>query len=97
MKIKNFGLNNEDIIMSFLEIPLNQPNESHTNNKLTKSAKTAIKVDSVKNCPISAFFSEPKTLRIPTYFALPEDLAVVRFMKLIQAINKINSAAAEKI
>jgi len=36
MNIKSFGSNKEDINISFPEMPLNHPKESHTNSKPTK-------------------------------------------------------------
>src|SRR4030095_16253954 len=61
------------------------------------SEKTAISVDSVRNWNMRNFLSVPSTLRIPTSLARLAERAVVRFMKLMQAINRINKATAEKI
>src|ERR1700731_4152211 len=55
----------------------------------------AIKVinnDSPKNWSIRATFSAPKTFLTPTSEDLFDDRAVDKFMKLIQAINKMNAA-----
>ena len=60
-------------------------------------ANRDIKADSVRNCPIRFFLSVPNTFRMPTSFALLADRAVVRLVKLMQAINKIRIATIEKI
>ena len=49
-------------------------------------------IDSPKNCLNKAFFWAPITLRTPTSAALFAELAVDKFMKLIQAINNVSSA-----
>ena len=51
----------------------------------------AINNDSLKNCLISCFLSEPTALRTPTSFALFSERAVLRFMKLMQAISNTTS------
>ncbi len=61
------------------------------------SAMNDTKVDSVRNCQIRVFLSVPNTFLMPTSLALFAERAVDRFMKLMQAINKINNATAEKI
>jgi hypothetical protein len=58
---------------------------------------SAINVDSVRNCWIRVLFSVPSTFRMPTSFARFAERAVDKFMKLIQAINKIKIAATEKM
>jgi hypothetical protein len=44
-------------------------------NAIIKAIR-ATSVDSVRNWPISVFLSVPNTFRMPTSFALLEDLAV---------------------
>ncbi len=63
---------------------------------ITVEIKT-INVDSVRNCIISSLRSVPNTFLIPTSFARLAERAVVRFIKLIQAISKINNATAENM
>ena len=59
--------------------------------------KTTINVDSTKNCAMRFLFSVPSTFLMPTSFARFAECAVVRFIKLMQAMSKINKATAEKI
>ena len=46
---------------------------------------------------ISCFLSPPTTLRIPISFARFTERATVRFIKLMQAISKINKAIPERM
>ena len=46
------------------------------------------RTDSPKNCQTKAFFLAPTTFRTPTSFALFSLRAVLKFIKLIQAITK---------
>ena len=80
--------------------PASLPKEGRKTSTSTTAIKTAKKVnriDSVKNCLTSLALFEPNTLRIPTSFERVEERAVVRFIKLIQAISKMNPAIMEKI
>src|SRR5688572_12002838 len=57
--------------------------------------KTAINVNSkasLKNCPIKTRLAAPITFRTPISFALLTERAVLKFIKLIQAISNINTA-----
>ncbi len=63
---------------------------------ITKDRKQAIS-DSTRNWAIKLFFRLPNTFRTPTSFARLAEQAVERFIKLMQAINKIKIAMAEKI
>src|SRR5437762_13944524 len=62
-----------------------------TNNKDNAKEKTTVNNDSLKNCRMICFQSEPIVFRIPTSFARFSLRAVLRFMKLIQASNKTNT------
>ena len=53
--------------------------------------------DSPRNCFTSDFFSAPNTFRIPTSAERFEERAVDRFMKLMQAISKVNKAMEARI
>src|SRR5579859_4622752 len=53
--------------------------------------------DSTKNWVTSHSLSEPITLRMPTSFERLDELAVDRFVKLIQARSRINTANAPKM
>src|SRR6476620_7037439 len=67
---------------------------------IASAMQKAIKLisnDSPRNCLIRELFSAPNTLRIPTSPERFEDLAVERFMKLIQAISKVNRAIEARI
>src|SRR5450432_370037 len=69
--------------------------------KLANMARTreiiTITVDSERNCSTRFLRVVPKTFRIPTSRARLADRAVVRFIKLIQAIRRIKAATAENI
>ena len=58
---------------------------------------TVTKADSPKNCHIIFFLYAPNTFLKPTSFLLMADFAVERFIKLMQAINRIIKAVKEKI
>src|SRR5215475_3733254 len=67
-------------------------------NTIARSVATKLnRIASARNCFINCFFSEPKTLRMPTSLARFADCAVERFIKLTQASTIINKATAEKI
>src|SRR2546430_4018061 len=51
--------------------------------------------DSQKNCVINCFLFEPSVFLMPTSFARFSLLAVERFIKLMQAINRIITAIIE--
>ena len=53
--------------------------------------------DSDRNCVISIPLVEPPIFFIPTSFALRDDWAVERFIKLIAAINTMSMAMLPKI
>jgi hypothetical protein len=63
---------------------------------ITVATKVTIS-DSDRNCAIRYLRGEPKTFLTPTSRARFDDLAVLRFMKLTQAISNIKMAMAEKI
>jgi hypothetical protein len=56
----------------------------------------AIKVDSDKNCSIKFFLICSKHFSDTYFFARLAERAVVRFMKLMQAINKIKRQQQKK-
>ena len=96
-KTRYFGCSRSEISNSFADKLLNHGRHSQAIPMARTVDITVVKIDSVKNCLISDFFSEPTTLRIPTSFARLADLAVERFIKLIQASINTNKATAEKI
>jgi len=55
------------------------------------------KKDSSINCLTSLVFEDPRVLRTPTSKARLVDLAVARFIKLMQAMIIIKTAIAENI
>src|SRR5258705_8248621 len=75
----------EGVAICFPASSLNQPNEIKTINTAKRKAHKTTKNDSLKNCRTNCPRDDPKTLRIPTSFILFSDLAVLKFMKLIQA------------
>src|SRR5436190_11876344 len=66
-------------------------NNSVMVNANTKAIKL-MKTDSPRNWRTREPFSAPSTLRIPTSALRLDERAVERFMKLIQAISKVNKA-----
>jgi len=62
-----------------------------------KTAIKLIRIDSPMNCFINCVLSAPKTFLMPTSLALFADLAVARFIKLMQAINSIKTPTTPKI
>ncbi len=59
------------------------------------SDKKVSNIDSPRYCKISDPLRAPTTFLMPTSFILPDAFAVDKFMKLIQAIIKINNAIIE--
>ena len=55
-----------------------------------RAARKVINIASTKNCIMMAICSEPSVFLIPTSLALLADLAVARFIKLIQAMIKMS-------
>ena len=55
------------------------------------------RTDSVKNCQIRVFRLAPTTFLTPTSFALSNDLAVERLMKLMPARINNSKDTAERI
>ena len=60
-------------------------------------ANAVIMTDSPINWVMSCPLFAPTTLRTPTSFARCVERAVVRFMKLMQAISRTTSATAENV
>ena len=55
------------------------------------------RIDSTMNCFMRCDFCAPVTFLMPTSLILVEDLAVAKFMKLIQAMSKTKAAMTEKM
>src|ERR1700760_4625377 len=66
-------------------IVLKKGRASHVHNKAAAKANPATNNDSLKKRPISWLRREPTVLRMPTSRARFSDLAVDKFIKLIQA------------
>src|SRR5437868_14871664 len=77
---------------SFPEILANEGNNNCAKTNARMKAISDINMDSPRNCRTSEFFSAPSTFLTPTSADRFEERAVERFMKLIQAINKVNTA-----
>src|SRR5580704_14339061 len=91
------GLNILNTLICLLAKWLKRGNKNNTiTMAITNDRKQATK-DSVRNCVIRLFFRPPNTFLTPTSFARLAEDAVERFMKLMQASNKIKMAIAEKI
>lgn len=76
---------------------LNKGSKTSTIPTAHITAILLIKTDSAMNCPMRCERGDPSVFLTPTSFARFSDLAVARLMKLIQAINNIAAAIAEKI
>ncbi len=63
----------------------------------TRSEIKATIIDSPKNWMMSCFLAAPTTLRTATCLAYLAALAVLKFMKLTQAISRMNTAIMERI
>ena len=61
------------------------------------SARMLTMMASAKNCCLSMFLLAPLVFRTPISRALMEELAVVKFMKLMQATIRTRKATMEKI
>src|SRR5450755_2898855 len=72
-------------------ISLNQGSDSQTNNKESIKANRAMNTDSQKNWTINCARNDPAALRMPISRALFSLLAVLRFIKLIQARSRTNA------
>src|SRR5512138_1147159 len=95
--VRYFGCKRSDICSSFADKLLNHARQSHAIPIARAVERTVVKIDSVRNCLIKNLSSEPTTLRMPTSFALLADLAVERFIKLMQASTNTTNAMTEKI
>src|SRR5689334_7427594 len=87
-------------IAVLMEAPINVLKCGRKNSvKAMASAmeSTVVRKDSVMNCLTRLLFKEPNTFLTPTSRARLADLAVDRFMKLIQAIKRMNTAMAVNI
>src|SRR6478735_1564821 len=76
-------------------ITLKVGNANQTRVMAMNSETKAVSIDSVMNWKISECRCAPMDFFIPTSFALRDARAVERFMKLIQAINKMKMAIME--
>ena len=76
---------------------LNQGTANSTNTMAKNNAMNDMTTDSARNWRINCGRKAPMTFLKPTSLARLADLAVVMFIKLIQAIKRINSATAAKI
>ena len=80
--------------MCFPVKELNAGNKRYNKQTESNIAKKAKSNASPKNCAIRLLRVEPTTFLNPTSFARLADFAVDRFMKLIHAITRINTAIA---
>src|ERR1700722_975070 len=76
---------------------LNTGRRAHARNKARVAPAIVTMTDSVRNWATRYFRGDPSTFLMPTSLARLADRAVDRFMKLIQAINRMNKAMAEKM
>jgi hypothetical protein len=81
----------------FLAISLKNGRSNSAINKANINEINVSRIDSPKNCLAICDLVAPITFLMPTSVALFADLAVARFIKLIQAIMRINNAIIEKI
>ena len=73
---------------------LNDGSNSDTSPTASITAMLLSKIDSPRNCRINALRRAPEALRTPTSRARRADRAVARFIKLMQAINRMKKATA---
>ncbi len=76
---------------------LNAGNNNSVMVNANTNAMKLIKTDSPRNWLINEPFSAPNTFLMPTSALRFEDRAVLRFMKLMQAISNVNSAMEASI
>ena len=76
---------------------LNHGNESSTRIRAKASASKLRITDSLKNWVISKERFDPDAFRKPISRALVADLAVERFIKLMEAMTRIKNAIRAKI
>src|SRR4029079_9180679 len=74
-------------LMSLLVSLLKYGSAKNTMTSDKRNAITVMSIDSLKNWPINCLRREPTALRIPISFARFDERAVLRFIKLIQAIS----------
>src|SRR5680860_551743 len=82
--------------ISFLDRSLNPFKDNSTITTAMKKANNTTKKDSLKNWFINWLLCEPIDFRMPTSFALFSDLAVLRFIKFIQAKSNTNAPIMPK-
>ena len=85
---------------SFIVMPAKCSNKGSKAEVMQRATVHAIKViisASPRNCAISDDRTAPSVFRIPTSADLFEKRAVERFMKLIQAISRMNMAMEASI
>src|SRR4249920_1844076 len=87
MIVQNTGLEN-GMEMLLCVSELKEGSARRTNKRQIPKARQVSKKDSERNWMIRSFLWDPMALRTPTSLALFSERAVVRLMKLIQAINK---------
>ena len=78
------------MLSSFSVRALKEGRKTATKINAKTKAKKAMSRDSLKNCPMSCFRLEPMALRTPTSLARFSERAVLKFIKLMQAITKMN-------
>src|SRR5215831_12077506 len=82
---------------SFPEIEEKEGRSNLVKTIASRKAIIDIRTDSPRNCRINELFSAPSTLRTPTSAARLLERAVDKFIKLMQAINKVNIAIDARI
>src|SRR6187455_1505410 len=87
MQAITIGALKESIVIEPPVRVLKKGSNSNTAGTASNTAIKEIKTDSPRNCPISDDLTAPATLRTPISRALRIDLAVVRLIKFMQAIN----------
>src|SRR5258708_8939184 len=76
---------------------LNTGSRKTENRQERRKAIRQRNTDSPRNCAINCFLEDPITFLMPTSLALSMERAVVRLMKLMPAIIRMNAAMTEKI
>src|SRR5687767_6380311 len=91
------GLLNKSKDISISNIRVIDGNATEVISTATTVEKATIKNVSKRNCFFKCHLLLPKTFRTPTSFDRLTACAVERFIKLVQAINRINAAINQRI
>ena len=90
--VMNFSWKISVIVKLLPDIELKTPRDSETSTSAKNKEIITITRDSTMNWIIMLSWLAPETFLMPISFPLKDALAVARFIKLMQAISRINMA-----